>query len=808
MSPFIIYLLKANGLLVFFWLFYRLFLRKETFYTAIRWYFIGAVLLSLSIPLLTYTKTVIITQEPVFYEIITGNFATEQAYEPSFWETIDRQKVISYLVICISLFFLTKSVVRIIRLYKTIKRLPALDNTNIRISSGSHTVYSFYRWIVVPENAVHRADTPMILDHENVHLNQKHTLDLIFIELVAAVFWFNPLIKMLQKDINTNLEFIVDEEMIQKHERTLYQKSLLYVQNPQVPAFTNSFNTSDLKKRILQINTQKSKKMKKLKFLLTAPILAAFFALFQVETVAQIQTMEVEEISDEKETSYIVKENFTKDDFQKLTKKLKDDFDIDFVVKNIDYKGDMITSLEYTIRNKKHSIASSLSSSDKNIDPFMIVVTPNDKQPFRIEKYSEKAKYSYTVDNNIDPDFEITGQEWKDKSWIEKVSKNQTVVYIIDGGQSSETEVRRLLPDEIFSINVHKDKETRKKYSGNADNVVIIKTKKQIKDINQFSFNADILREDRKIFDEVAERYPIVIDNGLMTKEQLKEFDNSKIQSMSIGLDMTGKEQSTIVYLYTDPALNMAATIPNKEAYTDNLLYIIDGKEMTNDDVKNIYPNNIIEGELIEFLKGEEVIKKYGQRAKEGVIVITTKSKKSVEKKQEKTFQFKTINENKDLLFIVDGKEISPEEFYNFYNINSDNIESVTVLKDQKANSKRKDGVIVVTTKSKKETSLNQKINELKARELAIQKRQEVVEIRTKKLAHLKKKQEKRKQQLAEKRKEAVEKRKELTQHRQELTEQRKEIRDRVEQRRKELEKSRQEREKWAVSFASAFDAN
>src|SRR5690554_2157519 len=229
---------------------------------------------------------------------------------------------------------------------------------------------------------------------------------------------------------------------------------------------------------------------------------------------------------------------------------------------------------------------------------------------------------------------------------------------------------------------------------------------------------------------------------------------------------------------------------------------------MTNDDVKNIYPNNIIEGELIEFLKGEEVIKKYGQRAKEGVIVITTKSKKSVEKKQEKTFQFKTINENKDLLFIVDGKEISPEEFYNFYNINSDNIESVTVLKDQKANSKRKDGVIVVTTKSKKETSLNQKINELKARELAIQKRQEVVEIRTKKLAHLKKEQEKRKQQLVTKRNEAVEKRKELTQHRQELTEQRKEIRDRVEQRRKELEKSRQEREKWAVSFASAFDAN
>src|SRR5690554_1524398 len=807
MSPFIIYLLKANGLLVFFWLFYRLFLRKETFYTAIRWYFTGAVLLSLSIPLLTYTKTVIITQEPVFYEIITGNFATEQAYEPAFWETIDGQKVISYLVICISLFFLTKSVVRIIRLNKTIKRLPALDNTNIRISSGSHTVYSFHRWIVVPENAVHRADTPMILDHENVHLNQKHTLDLIFIELVAAVFWFNPLIKILQKDINTNLEFIVDEEMIQKHERTLYQKSLLYVQNPQVPAFTNSFNTSDLKKRILQINTQKSKKMKKLKFLLTAPILAAFFALFQVETVAQIQTMEVEEISDEKETSYIVKENFTKDDFQKLTKKLKDDFDIDFIVRNVNYKNKKINSLDYTIRNKDYKISSSVSSLEKNIDPFIIVVNLKESKPFKVEKYPEKAKYSYTVDNNIDPDFEITGQEWKDKSWIEKVSKNQTVVYIIDGRQSSETAVRRLSPDEIFSINVHKDKETRKKYSGNADNVVIIKTKKQIKDINQFSFNADLLREDRKVFDEVAERYPIVIDNVPMTKEELKVFDNSKVQSMSIGLDMTGKEQSTIVYLSTKPT--SYSSLELKETYSN-------GNKATEEELrKHIEKENskAINNTTRENISILESIKING---KETTLDNLMNEDERIRKEgiQNRTFEFKfaPISEQ-NIVYILNGKEVSYDEFQKTH---PDDIESVNVSKDQKTTEKygerAKDGVIEVTTKSKKEVSLNQKINELKARELAIQKRQEVVEIRTEELAQRKKEQEKRKQQLVTKRNEIIEKstqrRKELEQHHQELTEQRKEIRDRVEQRRKELEKSRQEREKWAVNFASAFDAN
>src|SRR5690606_30541606 len=167
----------------------------------------------------------------------------------------------------------------------------------------------------------------MSLAHEKIHLNQKHTFELIFIELVSAVCWFNTLVKKLKKNINTNLEFIVDEKMIALYEPVLYQKSLLNEHCNYTLKYINAFNTSDLKKRIIQLNTQKSKNMKKLKFLVAAPVLVTFFALFQIETVAQIQTIEVQEISDE-ETSFIVEENFTKEDFEKLTKKLKDEFDI------------------------------------------------------------------------------------------------------------------------------------------------------------------------------------------------------------------------------------------------------------------------------------------------------------------------------------------------------------------------------------------------------------------------------------------------------------------------------------------------
>src|SRR5690606_35234271 len=274
---------------------------------------------------------------------------------------------------------------------------------------------------------VHRTDCQMILDHEKVHLNQRHTFDLILIELVAAVFWFNPLIKKLQKDLNTNLEFIVDEQMIQKHEPVLYQKSLLHSQNQQILAFTNPFSTNDLKQRILQINTQKSKNMNKLKFLMTVPVLAIFFVLFQVKTVAQIQT--------------------------------------------------------------------------------------------------------------------------------EKV--------IVNERKANDTALMKTIEDE--------------------------------KNINKFTSNADVLREDRKLFDEVAERYPMVIDDVPMNKKQLKEFDHTKIQSMSIRLNMTGKEENTTVYLSTKTTPPSLTSLDLKEAYIDEELQkYLESENSKKDNSKTTFSNGNI----------------------------------------------------------------------------------------------------------------------------------------------------------------------------------------------------------------------
>ena len=798
MNPIIMYLLKANGLLLFFWLFYRLFLRKETFYTSIRWYFISAIILSLSIPFFTYTKTIIIEQEYVNYQTdLLQNIPFNpniQQIEPSFWEKIDWQNILIYVIALISFFFIIRSIFHITKLFLNIKHLKSLNKTNIKITTNQKNVYSFYRWIVVPENKISSADFEMILAHENIHLNQKHTFDLILIELVSCVFWFNPLIKKFQKDINTNLEFIVDEKMISNFEPVLYQKSLLNEQNSFSLTYINAFNTNDLKKRIIQLNTQKSRNMKELKFLVAAPVLASFFMLFQIETVAQIQTIEVENLNKSEEFTYVVKEDFSKEDFQNLSKELKEKFNIDFDVKKVDYKNNLITAIDYTLRNKDLKISTSETLSNKSIKPFMIVINLNNKPPFKVEKYYEKTQYAYTVDNEVDLDFFISENEWKDKSWIKKVSTNQKALYIIDGKKVTETEVRSLDPDQIMSINVHRDEETKKKHDENADNIIIIKTKKNLKNADTLSFDAETLKTNRKVFDEVVKRYPIVVDHIPLTKKQLKQFDNSTIEHVRMDFDFAEKKQKTTVHLSTKPHIQVSYSNP-EEIY-------LNGRKVTKNELRtNIASRNT----------GEDI---YASEAKE-VKGLHTLSFVNSDKKNISTtvinekgvfvtgnpVAYINTDSKQKTLYIVDGKEVSSEEINKTH---PNSIESITVLKDKKAiekyGAKAKNGVLLITTKKDKETSLQQKKEALKARELAVKERKELTEKQKEQIVQHKKEIEKHRQQLTTQKektvKEAEQSRKEIEKKRQELLAKRDEIQKDTEQRKKEIEKVRQERER------------
>lgn len=662
MHPLLIYLLKANALLLFLGIFYKIFLKKETFYTFNRWYFLLGIPAACIAPLITFTKTVIIEQQPVIYTVndtvpntVSGKITIP---EPAFLDTFDWQNTFAYAVVCISLGMLVIMLVKVILLYVRLKKLPEVPQTNIKISENNTVVYSFYRWIVVPKNIFSWSDHEMMIDHENIHLNQKHTIDLILIELVSAVFWFNPLIKSVQKDININLEFLVDEKMVQKHEAVVYQKSLLLVQNKDHLMFTNAFNSSDLKKRILQLNTKKSNHMRKFKILITAPALLAFFTFFQIKTVAQVRTMEVREVSSHDDVladSFYIQIHNSYDDvyFKRMQKMLQEKYDLNVLIKDLKRNNDGLLTAINIVCTDQDFVNKHLA--DKPLEPFTLHI------------FKKGTGYS-----------------------IESVNT--------DASQGS------------FQIEAAASSK---------------------KEGNPLTFDAKTLRSNRKMFDQVARKFPVIVDGIRLTKKQLKKFDNTTITEMDLEYDPAKTSKPVIVNLSTKKSF---LQMQKQSEGTYKTLFVQNSSDTNN-------------GDFISISKTAPSITVY-KDADINEIMANNDSNKPYT-----IFEVKSGKENMDADYVIDGKEVSSDDFGK---IDPNTIKNINIIKNEKTINKEKsikNRIEITTHKNNKHTFLKE----------TAQVRQDQIKIvldRKKALADRRKALEDRKRAL-ENRKETLEKLKE-----------------------------------------------
>jgi beta-lactamase regulating signal transducer with metallopeptidase domain len=139
-----------------------------------------------------------------------------------------------------------------------------------------------------------------ILLHEKIHIEQKHTVDLLLAELVLIFQWFNPFAWQWRKALETNLEFLTDDKMLQQNtvEKQSYQFSLLKVAAPQFPlSLTTNYNQSLIKKRIIMMNSKKSNVHTTWKYFFLVPLLVLFACLFN-QPAAQSQTLSSNEKSE------------------------------------------------------------------------------------------------------------------------------------------------------------------------------------------------------------------------------------------------------------------------------------------------------------------------------------------------------------------------------------------------------------------------------------------------------------------------------------------------------------------------------
>jgi hypothetical protein len=185
-------------------------------------------------------------------------------------------------VVVASFLFLRK----LLKIYKLItnnKKQKTQYNTLV-VLPNSTVVFSFLNYIFIGKNV---KNSKCLRKHEQVHIAQKHSWDLLWFEILKIVLWFNPMLYFYQKDMSVLHEYIADAILI-KTKKTDYYNRLLndYFQIENI-AFVNQFYKQSLiKKRIIMMTKNKSKSWKTIKYMLIFPLLAGMW-LISFQTNAQ-----------------------------------------------------------------------------------------------------------------------------------------------------------------------------------------------------------------------------------------------------------------------------------------------------------------------------------------------------------------------------------------------------------------------------------------------------------------------------------------------------------------------------------------
>jgi len=352
-----LYFLKVNLLLIFFSLFYKLFLKNDTFFEWVRYYFLGSMALAFSLPLLYHYKTVETIQEVNYEAVSTSESITKNPViveSMTDYLTLGNILIGVYTMGCLWMLF---------RFYKALMQLRKFIKQGHKTQYGARVIthpnithaFSFAKWIVLPENHATQPDLTTILAHERLHIQQRHSIDIIAVELLHCFFWMNPIMPILKKHLRLNLEYLVDASLTQATPSYEYQRALLHSYAITAHPLTNSFNATDLKKRIIMLNTKKSKNMSKIKFTLAVPFVVVFFMAFQVKTIAQVKFVYNNPTASDARTAstHYLYATDSKENFKKMATSLKKLYKVDLSFTNIQQKNGKIVAFDAVIKEKK-----------------------------------------------------------------------------------------------------------------------------------------------------------------------------------------------------------------------------------------------------------------------------------------------------------------------------------------------------------------------------------------------------------------------------------------------------------------------
>ena len=285
----LVYIINSSLILVIFFCFYKLFLEKENMHLVKRHYLLGSLVLSYTIPFITFTSYIEVAPSPL--SVITDEIlllpettTTTSLASPEI--ATNYFPIILYSIYgLVTLIFLLKFVFNLYLVFIKIKNNPKFHSaqfTNVLLREYT-TPHTFFNYIFFNKHKFETDQIPKeVYLHEQTHAIQKHSFDILFIELITIFFWFNPFVYLLKHTIKLNHEFLADQAVLNKGiELSTYQNILLSfsTKKPQ-PTLANAINYSSIKKRFTVMKTHTSKKTIWIKTLILLPLISVLLYSF------------------------------------------------------------------------------------------------------------------------------------------------------------------------------------------------------------------------------------------------------------------------------------------------------------------------------------------------------------------------------------------------------------------------------------------------------------------------------------------------------------------------------------------------
>ncbi len=281
----LVFLLKSTACLAIFLAFYKLVLEKESVHQFKRFFLLGALIASFLIPAVVFTEYVDVAQQTTFTttpsteisDPITGQVVAEESYFD--WE-IGLWTVYIIGVIGFGFRFLRNLTQIALRIRKNPKfKENFITRVLLRQTLPPHT---FFNYVFLNQRQFEEKHIPQeVLLHEETHAKQRHSLDILLIELAQVFLWFNPIIYFLKSSIKLNHEFLADRAVINtNNDHSQYQHTILsYLshgsfEQHQSTGIANAINYSSIKKRFTVMKTNTSRKSFAVRSLLVLPLTA------------------------------------------------------------------------------------------------------------------------------------------------------------------------------------------------------------------------------------------------------------------------------------------------------------------------------------------------------------------------------------------------------------------------------------------------------------------------------------------------------------------------------------------------------